>query len=383
MADAAPVDDFRLNPFPWFQHMRENAPMIYDERFGSWSVFKYNDVQQVLSNHAVYSSQNSESDQGLDMSILNMDPPRHRQLRTLAALAFTPRAVVLLEGRVTEIVNELLDQVEHQGRMDLIDDLAHPLPATIIAEMLGVPGEDREQFRHWSNQIVGSEPIDHSKGMGPQRAMAQYFRKLLPERRRQPREDLISALLAAQVDGESLSEAELLGFCILLLVAGNETTTTLLGNAIQTFDEHPEVMEELRADPSLMPGAIEEVLRYRAPVRMMFRTAIQETELRGQAIQAGDGVAAWLGSANRDEEQFPNSDTFDIHRTPNRHLAFGYGIHFCLGAPLARLEARVALNLLLARWTDIRRQHEIPLEPLGSFLLLGLRHLPITFRARK
>ena len=382
MADATPANDFRLNPFPWFQHMRQQAPVAFDDRFGSWSAFKYNDVQQVLSNYAVYSSQNSESNQGLDVSILNMDPPRHRQLRTLAAQAFTPRAVALLEGRVSQIVHELLDKVESQGSMDLIDDLAYPLPTTIIAEMLGVPGADREQFRHWSNQIVGSEPIDLSTGIGPQRAMGQYFLKLLPERRREPKDDLISALLQAQVDGESLSEAELLGFCILLLVAGNETTTTLLGNAIQTFDEHPEVMEELRANPSLMPGAIEEVLRYRPSVRMMFRTTIQEAELSGQTIPAGESVVAWLASANRDEEQFPDADAFNIHRTPNRHLAFGHGIHFCLGAPLARLEARVALNILLARWTDIRRVREVPLEPLDSFILLGLRHLPITFRRR-
>ena len=382
MSDAAPANDFRLNPFPWFQHMRQHTPVVFDDRFGSWNAFKYNDAQQVLSNYAVYSSQNSESNQGIDVSILNMDPPRHRQLRALAAQAFTPRAVALLEGRIAEIVNQLLDTVERQGHMDLIDDLAYPLPTTIIAEMLGVPISDREQFRHWSNQIVGSEPIDRSTGMGPQQAMGQYFRKLLPERRRQPKDDLISALLQAQVDGASLSEAELLGFCILLLVAGNETTTTLLGNAILTFDEHPEVMEELRADPSLMPGAIEEVLRYRPSVRMMFRTTIQEAQLSGQVIPAGESVIAWLASANRDEEQFPDPDTFDIHRSPNRHLAFGYGIHFCLGAPLARLEARVALNILLARWDDIRRERDVSLEPLDSFILLGLRHLPITFRKR-
>ena len=376
------ANDFRLNPFPWFQMMRQNSPVAYDERFGSWNAFKYNDVQQVLSNYAVYSSQNSESNQGLDVSILNMDPPRHRQLRALAAQAFTPRSVAQLEGRIAEIVHELLDKVERQGRMDLIDDLAYPLPTTIIAEMLGVPSADREQFRHWSNQIVGSEPIDRGTGVGPQQAMGLYFRKLLPERLSEPREDLISALLQARVDGEALSEAELLGFCILLLVAGNETTTTLLGNAIQLFDEHPEVMEELRADLTLMPGAIEEVLRYRSPVRMMFRTSIQESQLSGQTIPAGESVIAWLGSANRDEDQFPEPERFDIHRTPNRHVAFGHGIHFCLGAPLARLEARVALTILLERWSDIRRVRDIPLEPLDSFILLGLRHLPVTFQPK-
>lgn len=380
MADTIPNTDFRLNPFPWFQHMRQTAPVTFDERFDSWSAFKYNDVQRVLSDYASFSSQNGESNQGLDVSIINLDPPRHRQLRTLATLAFTPRAVARLEGRIAEIVNEHLDLVEDQGRMDLVDDLAYPLPTIIIAEMLGVPGEDRARFRRWSNQIVGSEPRE--LGKSPEREMGEYFRQLLPERRREPKDDLISDLLAAQVNGQHLSEEELLGFCILLLVAGNETTTTLLGNTILTFDEHPEVVEELHANPSLIPNAIEEVLRYRSPIRMMFRTTLQEVELSGQTLPAGQGVVAWIASANRDEEQFPHAETFDIHRTPNRHIAFGHGIHFCLGAPLARLEARVALETMLARWTNIRRANNDPLEPLGSFILLGLKHLPVTFRKR-
>lgn len=383
MAEATPMNDFRLHPFPWLRAMRQHTPVAIDEHFGTWGVFKYRDVQEVLSNYAVYSNQSAEpSGQGLDASIIRIDPPRHRQLRALATQAFTPRTVARLEGRITEIVNGLMTQVECQGHMDLIDDLAHPLPTLVIAEMLGVPVEDREQFRRWSNQIVGSEPVERPGGIGPGRAMGEYFRRLLPERRRQPREDLISALLQAQLDGTPLSEIELLGFCILLLVAGNETTTTLLGNALLTFDEHPEVMEELHANPALMPGAIEEVLRYRPPARLMFRRTTQAAELGGQTIPAGEDIVAWIASANRDEEQFPDPDRFDIHRTPNRHLAFGHGIHFCLGAPLARLEARIVLTLLLERWSDIRRVRDVPLQPLDSYLLLGLRHLPITFHKR-
>jgi cytochrome P450 len=381
MADLSPEIDIRLHPFAWFRQMRQYSPVTFDERFGSWSVFKYNDVQRVLSDHAYFSSQAyGAENQPIGKSIINIDPPRHRQLRTLVTLAFTPRTVARLEGRIAQITNELLDEVEAEGRMDIIDDLAAPLPTTIIAEMLGIPNKDLAQFKLWSDQLIGSAPLE--PGVDPQKVMSNYYRQVFEQRRRQPQDDLISALLAAQVDGEYLNEEELLGFCILLLLAGNETTTTLLGNALLTFDEHPEVMEELRADPSLIPGAIEEVLRYRSPVRLLLRETVQEVEMGGQVIPAGKTVVAWLASADRDEEQFPDAETFDIHRTPNRHLAFGYGIHFCLGAPLARLEARIALETMLARWTRIRRANSDSLEPLGSFVLLGLRHLPLTFSKR-
>jgi cytochrome P450 len=372
--------DPRLNPFPWFRHMRQSTPVVFNDQQGMWSIFKYVDVQRALTDHASFSSQAySGGDNPIGRSMINMDPPRHHQLRSLVSLAFTPRAVARLEQRITDVTYELLDAVERQGQMDVIDDLAGPLPTIIIAEMLGIPSEDREKFKLWTNQLIGSAPHE---GIDPQRVMTEYYRQIFEARRREPRDDLVSALLEAQVDGEHLSETDLLGFCILLLLAGNETTTTLLGNALQTFTEHPEVMEELRADPSLIPAAIEEVLRYRSPVRLLLRVTQQEVILGEQALPADTGIVAWLASANRDEEQFPHPDTFDIHRAPNRHLAFGYGIHFCLGAPLARLETRIALEAMLARWTGIRRANQEQLEPLGSFVLLGLRHLPVVFHRR-
>ncbi|HEY1348849.1 MAG TPA: cytochrome P450 [Ktedonobacteraceae bacterium] len=375
-----PAIDIRLNPFPWFRHMRQSAPVVWNEQQGTWSIFKYSDVQRALSDHALFSSQAySGEDNPIGRSMINMDPPRHRQLRTLVSLAFTPRAVARLEDRITAVTHELLDAVEMQTQMDVIDDLAGPLPTIIIAEMLGIPSEDREKFKLWTNQLIGSAPYD---GSDPQRVMADYYRQIFEARRREPRDDLVSALLEAQVDGEHLNETDLLGFCILLLLAGNETTTTLLGNALQTFDEHPEVMEELHANPLLLPGAIEEVRRYRSPVRLVLRATLQDVTLGGQRLPARSSVVTWLASANRDEEQFSHPDTFDIHRTPNRHLAFGYGIHFCLGAPLARLETRIALEAMLSRWTNIRRANQEALEPLGSFVLLGLRHLPIVFCRR-
>jgi cytochrome P450 len=356
--------------------MRESAPVFLDPRSHNWSVFKYNDVQRVLSEHSVFSSQFIGSDQLLDASMISMDPPRHRQLRMLVTLAFTPRTIARLEPRITEIVNELLDKVAPQGKMDVINDLSTPLPVTVIAELLGIPLADRANFKLWSDQLVGAVP---SYGKNPQEEMSHYFKWIIEQRRKEPRDDLISALLTAQIDGKHLTEQELMGFCVLLLVAGNETTTHLIGNALWCFDDHPEAWAELRANAALLPDAIEEVLRYRSPVKLMFRVTTQDTRIGDKDIPAGSGVTAWIGSANRDEAQFPNAETFDIHRSSNRHLAFGYGIHFCLGAPLARLESKIALGIMLERFACIRRDRDRELEPVAAFILHGLKSLPIEF----
>ncbi|HZS78819.1 MAG TPA: cytochrome P450 [Ktedonobacteraceae bacterium] len=366
---------FWSNPYPWYRTMRETDPVHFER--GSWSVFRYNDVQRVLSEYAIFSSQYMGSETPLEASLLNTDPPRHRQLRSLVSQAFTPRRIAQLETRISEIVSELLDNVAAQGHMDVIADLAYPLPVIVIAELLGIPTSDRERFKHWSDEVVGA---GQSGGGNAQAEMSQYFLNIIEQRRKEPGNDLISGLLDAQIDGQHLSIQELLGFCVLLLVAGNETTTNLLGNAIWCFDEHPETMEQLRAEPDLMPNAVEEVLRYTSPVRAMFRVTLSDATIGEKTIPAGSGVMAWIASANRDDEQFPNADTFDIRRSPNRHLAFGYGIHFCLGAPLARLEAKVALNMMLERLHDIRRDRNAPVELMPSFILNGYRKLPIVFR---
>jgi cytochrome P450 len=370
------LSPFGLDPYPWFKLMRESSPVFLNPRRASWSVFRYNDAQRVLSEHSVFSSQfaSSGSDQPLDSSMISMDPPRHRQLRSLVTLAFTPRTIARLEPRITEIVNELLDNVAPQGQMDSINDLAYPLPVTVIAELLGIPREDRAHFKLWSDQFIGAAP---SEGEDSQEAMSEYFKWVIEQRRKEAQDDLISALLAAQIDGKHLSEQELMGFCVLLLIAGNETTTHLIGNALWCFDDHPEAWAELRTNPALLPDAIEEVLRYRSPVKLMFRVTTQDTRIGDKDIPAGSGVTAWLGSANRDEAQFPNAETFDIHRSPNRHLAFGHGIHFCLGAPLARLESKIALGILLERFASIRRDRDVELEPVSAFILHGLKSLPV------
>ncbi len=372
--------DEALNPFPWYRTMREAQPVYYNPQYRSWQVFCYDDVQRVLSDYTSFSSAfggGGQSHDPLGSSLVSMDPPRHRQLRNLVTQAFTPRGVAQLSERITAIVNERLDYVANTGYMDIIDDLAYPLPVIVIAEMLGIPQEDRERFKVWSDVVVGATYPEEGD---TQAAMSKYFLDMIEQRSRERKDDLISALLDAQIDGQHLDLRELLGFCILLLVAGNETTTNLIGNAILCFDEQPEVMEQLRAEPALLPGAIEEVLRYRSPVQFMYRRAAADVTIRDQEIQAGQMVLAWIGSANRDEAQFPDPDHFDIRRTPNRHIAFGHGIHFCLGAPLARLEAKFALTMLLERFQGIKRVPGVPLEATGSNLVYGVKHLPITFR---
>jgi cytochrome P450 len=372
-----------LDPFPWYARMRASEPVAFDGRWDAYSVFRYADVQRVLSEYTTFSSARGgpgagEAQHPLNASLINMDPPRHRQLRGLVSQAFTPRAVAALEPRIAQIVDELLAAVAPAGRMDVVEDLAYPLPVIVIAELLGIPPADRARFKAWSDAVVTGQAGAQRGEL--QREMAMYFMQTIERRRHDPGSDLISALLAAEVDGQKLTQMELLGFCMLLLIAGNETTTNLIGNAILCFDEQPEVYEQLRADPDLLPSAIEEVLRYRSPVQEMDRVTTTATQLGDVPIPARTWVSAWIGSANRDDDQFPDPETFDITRTPNRHLAFGQGIHFCLGAPLARLEASVALGELLARFHDIRRVREVALEPLHSGIIFGVRHLPVTFR---
>ncbi|MGZ3611578.1 MAG: cytochrome P450, partial [Ktedonobacteraceae bacterium] len=335
-------------PFDWYRTMRTAQPVFKHPEWGGWQVFRYADVSRVLTEYATFSSASfDDQSDPIGSSILQMDPPRHRQLRNLVTQAFTPRMVAQLEPRIAAITHELLNNVAAKGQMDVVADLAYPLPVTVIAELLGIPTELREDFKRWSDAIVEG---DEAQSEEERRAISHeiqgmygYFTQVLEERRMNPQNDLVSALLAAEVDGQRLSNMELLGFCGLLLVAGNETTTNLLGNMILCFDENPGVVERLRKNRTLVPGAIEETLRYYSPVKAMPRVTKTETKIGDQRIEPGQVIVAWIGSANRDEAEFPDADRFDIDREPNRHIAFGHGIHFCLGAPLARLEAKVAL----------------------------------------
>jgi cytochrome P450 len=375
-----------LDPFPWYEQMRRTQPVFYDQENKLWHVFLYDDVRTILNDPATFSSEvrqrtmsEEERKQVGNPSILGMDPPRHRQLRTLVTQAFTPRTVANLAPRINELVNEYLDKVSAHGRMDVIEDLAYPLPVTVIAELLGVPTADQALFKHWSDTIVSLDQSSEER-IRVIKEMNTYLKAITDQRRQQSQDDLISALIAAQVDGEHLSEEDLLDFYRLLLVAGNETTTNLIGNAMVCFDEHPESIEQMRADPSLIPSALEEVLRFRSPIQRLIRVATKDTELHGQAIKAGDLVSPWLGSANRDESQFPHPNSFDIRRSPNRHLAFGHGIHFCVGAPLSRIESKIAYEVIVQRFSDIKRDRSIELQRIpAASAFFGVQRLPVTF----
>jgi len=371
----------RLNPFPWYARMRASDPVHLDPERGGYHVFAYDGVQRVLSDHGCFSSRMGGAGDPISASLLGADPPRHTRLRALVTQAFTPRAVARLAPRISAVVAELLDAAAPAGGMDLVTAFAYPLPVIVIAEMLGIPAEDRARFKAWSDAVVaGGRPDAATMGYGDaQREMGAYFHATLERRRREPGEDLITGLLAARIDGEQLTALELLGFCVLLLVAGNLTTTNLLANAVLSLAEHPSAARRLAAEPDLLPTAIEEVLRYRSPVQVMFRTAVRDLVLEGREIQAGDHVAAWIGSANRDEAHFADAAGFDPARSPNRHLAFGHGVHFCLGAPLARLEAQLALGALLRRWPGLRVVPGTVLEAVASTVVFGPAHLPVEF----
>jgi cytochrome P450 len=383
-----PVGLFRTLPlseipqtFAWFEEKRANTPVFQDEQmpFPLWQVFRYEDVLTVISDYHRFSSQAFAFNGGfLADTLIAKDPPDHRKLRNLINQAFTPRAVARLSDRITQISQELLDAGREKGEMDVVSDIAFPLPAKVIAEMLGVPGEDWNIFQRWARMENGPSRSAQQEGRTMQVEMADYFSRLLAERRRSPREDLISALSVAEVDGERLSEHELVSFCTLLLAAGQETTKNLIANALVCFTDHPETMQRLIREPDLMPKAIEEVLRYLPPVWFLFRKTTTEVELAGQAIPANQMVLAWTASANRDAAQFPNSDTFNIEREPNRHLAFGHGIHFCVGAPLARLEAKIVLPMILEQLKNIQRVRDVPVM-VHTGIVFVIRSLPITF----
>lgn len=368
--------------FAWLEEMREHKPVFHDEDRPFWHVFRYKDVLTVLNDYTRFSSRAFEMMGGLFTdTLIARDPPDHRKLRNLVNQAFTPRAVARLSDRITQITQELLDQVREQGSMDVVADMAFPLPAKVIADLLGVPAEDWDIFRRWA-RVGDGPPVQGQQGNGRtmREEMADYFARLLAERRRVPREDLISALSVAEVDGERLSERELVSFCTLLLAAGQETTKNLIANAIVCFTDHPEAMERLQSEPDLMPTAIEEVLRYLPPVWFLFRQTTTDVELEGQSIPANQIVLAWTASANRDPAQFPDPDRFDIEREPNRHLAFGHGVHYCVGAPLARLEARIVLPMMLEQLKDLQRVEGAPVM-VHQGIVFVIRSLPITFQA--
>ncbi|MEH2138814.1 cytochrome P450 [Nostoc sp.] len=368
-----PTDpQFLLNPYPWMAKMRQEAPAFYDPEQQAWMVFRYSDVKRALSEWKTFSSilpkppEQKDFTQGLPFS----DPPKHQSLRAIVQKVFTPRRIEALAPRITELTHELLGQMKQHEQVDLIQAFSSPLPIVVIAEILGIPLDERKDFKHWSDGILASD-------LTAIQNMADYFRQLLKKRESHPGQDLISDLIAAYEEGEKLTGQEVLDFCILLLTAGNETTTNLITNTIWCLHEYPDQNQRLRNDLSLLPGAIEEVLRYYSPITFLNRFTQVETQIGDQTIPAGQVVHPWLASANRDEHQFENADRFIIDRDPNEHVAFGNGIHFCLGAPLSRLEAKIGLKALLSEFPNLRVDSKESLKPIPTLRVHGLESLSV------
>jgi cytochrome P450 len=356
--------------FDWFAGMREEHPVILDERMGMpwWHVFRYEDVERVLTDHASFSSRGTPFEHMLGETMLVKDPPDHRKLRSLVNLAFTPRAVARLEGRVAEMTQRLLDRVRAKGELDIVADVAAPLPSQVICEMLGIPESDWENVHRWAQFDGSNRPTP----------LRDYFRDLVEERRRSPREDLVTALTAAEIDGQRLTERELLSFCTLLFFAGQETTKNLIANFFLTLSDHPEDQARLTSEPTLIPSAVEEVLRFLPPVWFVMRRTAVDVEVAGVRIPADAMVMPWMASANRDSTRFPEPNRFDVTREPNRHLGFGHGIHFCVGAPLTRLEAAVALPMMLQQLPNLRVRRETPIA-IEAGIVFVITRLPATF----
>jgi cytochrome P450 len=374
-----------LHDLEWYRTMRDGEPVWRDPRTSVWNVFRYQDAAAVLADCRTFSSDFSQvfpcQAELTEGNILATDPPYHHQLRGLVSQAFTPRAIAQLEPHIEDLTEELLDRTQGRNQIELVSDLAYPLPVIVIAELLGVPITDRSRFKTWADALLAQDTIDPHDTAAIEQAAAQlrrfhdYLREHVAQRRAQPRQDLLTDLVAAEVDGQRLSDQEIVGFATILLLSGHITTTILLGNTIRCLDEHPHAQDALRADPAAIPAAIEEVLRYRSPVALTARVTTTAAQIGQQEIAPREMVNLWLLSANHDERQFEHPDDFVVERQPNPHLGFGKGIHFCLGAPLARLESRIALGVLLRRFSHLRVDTEYPLESYADPGINGSRSL--------
>ena len=386
----------RRDPQTTWRALREHGPVYRSRIFGTFLFNRYDDVTHILRDPR-FSTDRSEIPamrviarlarrepdfSGLiERNLLTIDGDEHRALRGLVSKAFTPRRVERLRPRLEGIVEDLLEQPAERDEMELVRDLAHPLPVIAIAELLGVPAEDRDRFRSWSSRLV--QLLDPFQGRGGARPMIEatseifaYFRELLAERRANPQDDLLSAMLAAEEDGRKLSEVDLLALSSLLLVAGHETTSNLIGNAALLLLRFPDERKRLQDDLSLLPSAVDECLRYESPIQLTDRAVREDCEVAGQRLKRNQVAAVLLAAANRDPEQFPDPDRFDVGRKENHHLAFGQGAHFCLGSQLAKLEAEVALGALLRRFPDFSGSPEPPAWR-RSMIIRGPEAVPI------
>lgn len=386
------------NPYPLYHRLRSESPVSWSDELDGWLITGFDELATAVRDprlsvrskidiplKKIHNPLVREMMEKIAPNMWNSDPPAHNRMRALVSKAFTPKAVEAMAPRIQVAVDRLLDQVQGQGRMDLIADLTHPLPVLVIAEMLGVPAEERDRFKGWSDavailanwvgELTPAEVMQIGKAVMEFRS---YTKILIEQRRTEPQDDLITALVQAEEAGDRLSEGELYSNIFLLNIAGHETTTNLIGNAVLALLRHPEQLQKLRDDPALLPNAVEELLRFDSSVQMTTRLATEDVELAGKTIRKGQIAYILWGAANRDPKHFPDPDRLDITRANVNHVAFGAGIHYCLGASLARLEIRICIGTLLRRFPHLQLATD-NLEYHANFDLHGLKSLPVTF----
>ena len=387
------------DPYPVYHQLRSEDPVHWSDLIGAWILTHYDDVKAV-ANDPRFSSARAHyfMDQlpeaarqrmrplghQLELWLIHLDPPDHTRIRSLVHKAFAPRVVEGLRTRIHKIVNELLDGVQQAGAMDVMGDFAYPLTAAVIAELLGIPPDDRTQFSQWSDSIngfVGAAHVTTQRAEKAQRSMLelmQYLHDRLEQRRRSPTEDFMSNLIAVEEQGDRLNEEELLALCVLLLFAGHETTANFIGNALLALLRNQDQLQKLRREPTLITSAVEELLRYDSSVQRIGRVATEDIDICGKRIRDGEFMAAMLGAANRDPKYCAQPDKLDIERKHHNHLSFGYGKHYCIGAPLARLESEIAINTILSRFPALRLG-TVEVEWYDNFGQRFLQSLPVAF----
>jgi cytochrome P450 len=367
------------DPHPVYRELRENHPVHYLEKRDLWVVTRYDDIQQMTKDPETWTSREGVVPSGYqpdNPSLITIDPPHHTTMRHSVNRAFTPRRIEAMSGRIRELARELADALPAEGEVDIFDRFTDPLPINVMGELLGVDRDQRPMFKRCGDKIVYASLHDRETIRKAEEELTEYIQAIFAERRKEPKDDLISVLMTASEEGDAVAEQDLLGLCFLLLVAGTETTTSALGNAILLLDRYPDARDRLVADPSLVPTAAEEALRYDSPVQGLSRVAKRDVTMHGREIPKGARVHMLWAAANRDPRVFDDPDTFDITRTPNHHLAFGFGLHFCLGASLARMELRIGLEEFLARAPRFRVQRD-RLVRLPSDTNRGFGTIPI------
>ena len=367
-----------IDPYPDYKNWRENNPIWWAEDVNAWVVSTYKDVHLVLKDPKLFSSASmGERDHEISLPLLTDDPPRHTKLRAIMNKAFTSRAIKLMENEVRNMSNDLLNKLDISKPVDIAHEFTIPLPISVISQLMGIPFERKDDFKRWSDALTGTgSETEIEKRMPEIINMRNYFLSLIPLRKESPGDDLISKVVNAEVDGETLDDNTIAGFNMLLLIAGNETTTNLLSNMLNHISYNPNIWKELRKNKGLVDAAIEETLRFDSPVHWVSRRATENTELSGQTIKKGENIFAIMGSANRDPSHYENPEEFRLDRKQNKdHHTFGHGIHFCMGAPLARLEGRYALEGLLDRFEEVTPLKDAKNQRTSSSMLRGYHHL--------